>query len=256
MESEHEEDDPVVEPEEVPMTAPPVKTPAPVVEPPEETPVGKATVEPVNKIPAVAPKPMQDYLEPYCNTTICVNIASYIISFRTRSLWGYHFVGGINASFDIKQPCQHQRVEARSGFQSDQCFLVQPYSTPICFTYLTSTAQPRTEPEEVSASSLGATSARCLASTSHWMSWCAVGFFALNLMYGLLFAYPQENLLAIMLSSTRTRDTIVRLATLPGLTSSANLVRGNRIVARVLGRKNPKRKLKRKPQPWTNLSCC
>ena len=54
-------------------------------------------------------------------------------------------------------------------------FLVQPYSTPICFTYLTSTAQPRTEPEEVSASSLGATSARCLASTSRWMSWCAVG---------------------------------------------------------------------------------
>ena len=59
-------------------------------------------------------------------------------------------------------------------------FLVQPYSTPICFTYLTSTAQPRTEPEEVSASSLGATSARCLASTSHWMSWCAVGFFCIK----------------------------------------------------------------------------
>ena len=146
MESEHEEDDPVVEPEEVPMTAPPVKTPAPVVEPPEETPVGKATVEPVNKIPAVAPKPMQDYLEPYCNTTICVNIASYIISFRTRSLWGYHFVGGINASFDIKQPCQHQRVEARSGFQSDQCF----FSPTIFNSYMFhlfdfhSTAQDRT----------------------------------------------------------------------------------------------------------------
>ena len=146
MESEHEEDDPVVEPEEVPMTAPPVKTPAPVVEPPEETPVGKATVEPVNKIPAVAPKPMQDYLEPYTVTLrYALNIASYI-SFRTQSLWGYHFVGGINASFDIKQPCQHQRVEARSGFQSDQCF----FSPTIFNSYMFhlfdfhSTAQDRT----------------------------------------------------------------------------------------------------------------